>query len=57
MHKGPYDTIEKTYNDLTAFLKDKGRTPKGLCYEVYLNDPGKTKPEKLKTDVVFPLKE
>jgi effector-binding domain-containing protein len=54
-HTGPYNTIEKTYENLTAFIKDKGRTPSGICCEVYLNDPEKTKPEKLKTDLVFPL--
>ncbi|MFP4383744.1 MAG: GyrI-like domain-containing protein [Spirochaetia bacterium] len=54
-HKGPYSTIEKTYENLTAFIKEKGKNPSGICYEVYLNDPEKTKPEKLKTDVVFTL--
>ena len=55
-HKGPYDSIDKTYNAITAFIKEKGREPTGVCYEVYLNDPKKKKPEKLKTDVVFVLK-
>ena len=38
-HRGPYSTIEKTYKNLTAFIKEKGKNPSGICYEVYLNDP------------------
>jgi effector-binding domain-containing protein len=54
-HKGPYDRIEAVYRELTAFIKEKGKKPKGICFEEYLNDPQKTKPEKLKTNVVFLL--
>ncbi len=56
-HKGPYDRIEETYKGLTAFVKEKGKNPSGICFEEYLNDPQKTKPEKLKTNVVFVLEE
>jgi effector-binding domain-containing protein len=54
-HKGPYDQLERTYNDILAFAKEKGLEPQGLTYEIYLNDPGKKKPEALKTDVYFLL--
>lgn len=56
-HKGPYDTIKKTYDALAGYIKEKGKEPAGPCYELYLNDPQKVSPEKLKTDVVFVLKQ
>ena len=54
-HKGPYDTIKQTYDAIAEFIRSKSHEPAGLCYEIYLNDPQKVKPEKLKTDVVFVL--
>ncbi len=57
VHKGPYDTVEKTYNELTAFIAEKKAAPTGVCYEVYLNDPQVTKPEDLLVEVNFPLKD
>ncbi len=56
MHEGPYDTIEETYNKLIAFAKEQGKEPVGISYEVYLTDPTETKPEDLKTEIYFPLK-
>lgn len=56
MHIGPYATIEEAYNRLTAYVKEKGEEPTGICYELYLNDPGETPPEELQTEIYFPLK-
>ena len=47
--------MEATYNKMLEFAKEKGLDPQGLTYEIYLNDPGKKKPEELKTDVYFLL--
>ncbi|MFP4363668.1 MAG: GyrI-like domain-containing protein [Spirochaetia bacterium] len=55
LHIGPYDTIGKTYEELTGFVKENGGDPKGICYEVYIDDPSTTKPEELNTEVVFLL--
>ncbi len=55
-HKGPYNTVKETYSTLMSFIKEKGHEPAGPCFEVYINDPQKVKPEKLKTDIVFVLK-
>lgn len=56
LHEGPYDTIGDAYNRLTAYIKEQGLEPTGVCYEIYLNDPGETPPEELKTEIYFPLK-
>jgi effector-binding domain-containing protein len=57
VHKGPYETMEKTYNAINAFIAENKSQPAGLCYEVYLSDPQKTRPEDMLTEVNFPLRE
>lgn len=56
-HQGPYDQLERTYSSLLGEVEAMGLKPAGLCFESYLNDPGKKKPEELKTDVYFLLKD
>ena len=56
VHKGPYDKSEPTYNALMAFIQQSKAEARGLCYEVYLNEPDTTKPEDLLTEINFPLK-
>ncbi len=55
-HTGPYATIETTYNALLAFTSAKGLTPEAYMYEEYLNSPEDTSPDKLETNIYFPLK-
>lgn len=55
-HLGPYATIEKTYNELTAFVGKKGLATESFMYEEYLNPPEDTPPEKLATTIYFILK-
>jgi effector-binding domain-containing protein len=57
VHTGPYDTIGTTYDKITAFVKEKNLETQPYCYEFYLNDPRETKPEELKTEIFFPLKD
>ncbi len=57
MHKGPYETLEKTYNGITAFIAENKASPTGLCYEVYMSDPQNTKPEDMLTEINFPLRD
>lgn len=56
MHIGPYaaegPTIEKIHN----FAKDQGYELKGKHHEIYLSDPRKSAPEKMKTVIRQPVK-
>ena len=56
LYTGPYNEIEPAYNALSQWIQDNGYEPIGVAYEVYLNDPGQTPPEKLQTQIMFPLK-
>lgn len=55
-HIGAYDGIAETYERLTAFVAEKGLKPEDFMYEEYLNSPEDTPPEKLATNIYFPLK-
>lgn len=55
-HKGPYETIESSYNALSGFMNERGVVPTEVCYESYLNDPDTTPPGDLLTEINFPLK-
>lgn len=56
LHTGPYETMEKAYNDLTAFVEREGCKPESFVYEVYLNSPTEVPAEELQTEIFFPLK-
>jgi len=49
MHIGPYDKETPTVNRLLAFAAEKGFAVTGLHHEIYIGDPNKAAPEKLKT--------
>lgn len=51
VHVGPYNDVEAAYNALFQWIKDNGYEPTGVTYEVYLNDPDETPPEKLETEI------
>ena len=56
MHRGPYDTLEQTYEALFAYLKDNGLELTGPTREVYLTDPSQVeRPEDNLTRILFPL--
>ena len=56
VHIGPYDKIGESYNNLTAYVGEKGLEIDAFTYEFYLNDPSVTPPEKLETEIHFPIK-
>jgi effector-binding domain-containing protein len=56
MHVGPYDQVKPAYEALGKFMQAKGYQGTGVCYEMYLNDPQQTPPDKLQTQILFPLK-
>jgi hypothetical protein len=49
MHVGPYDAEEPTIAALHEFIAAQGRHPRGKHHEVYLGDPRRAAPGKLKT--------
>jgi hypothetical protein len=56
LHVGPYSTEPATLEKLHAFIVEKGLAKNGHHHEIYLNDPRKTAPEKLKTILREPVK-
>ncbi len=56
LHTGPYSELVPAYQALADWVKDHGYDPVGISYEIYLNDPGHTPPQKLETLIMFPLK-
>ena len=59
MHIGPYATEPATVERMRAFAAEKGYRdrvgPNGKHHEIYLGDPRKAAPEKLKTVLRHPL--
>ncbi|MFW5800052.1 MAG: GyrI-like domain-containing protein [Spirochaetota bacterium] len=56
VHIGSYESIEDTYNKIGEWAKDNNYETESYCYEFYLTDPATTSPDKLKTEIRFPLK-
>lgn len=60
MHVGPYDDEPATVDAMHAFAGEKGFLPDfragRLHHEIYLSDPRKCAPEKLKTVVRHPIR-
>lgn len=60
MHIGPYATEPATIERMRAFALENGYKdnvgPNGLHHEIYIGDPRKAAPEKLKTVLRHPLK-
>ncbi len=55
MHVGPYSTEGATVEKLHSFIKEKGWRPNGKHHEIYLSDPRRTNPEKMKTLIRQPV--
>jgi hypothetical protein len=49
LHVGPYATEPKSFDEIGALLATEGLAREPWHIEVYLSDPGRTPPEKLKT--------
>jgi effector-binding domain-containing protein len=56
VHTGPFSAIERAYTALMAWMQSGGYDLTGVAYEIYLNDPDGTPPDKLQTRILFPLK-
>ena len=55
MHLGPYADERPTIERLHQFIADQGYSLRGLHHEIYLGDPRRTAPEKLKTILRQPV--
>ncbi len=55
MHIGSYDTEPATIAKLHGFIKEQGYELRGRHHEIYLSDPRRSKPEKLKTILRQPV--
>jgi len=55
MHIGPYSTEPATLDRLHGFIRAQGLRPRGKHHEIYLGDPRRSAPEKLKTVLRHPV--
>jgi len=56
MHIGPYSTEPETISSLMKFMSQNNLSINGLHHEIYLSDPRKTEPSKMKTLIRYPVK-
>ena len=56
MHIGPYATEPETIQKMKDFMRENSYTENGLHHEIYLSDPRKAVPEKMKTILRQPIK-
>lgn len=55
MHVGPYSTEGPTVDKLHAFITEQGYVLAGRHHEIYLGDPRRTAPERLRTVIRQPV--
>ncbi len=56
LHVGPYQDEGRTIGAMNAFAEQQGLTLHGRHHEIYLSDPRRVPPEKLKTILRMPVK-
>ncbi|RPI22057.1 MAG: hypothetical protein EHM61_23225 [Acidobacteria bacterium] len=57
LHVGPYDQVGVVYEALLKHAADRSLAPSGAAHEIYISDPGRVPPERLKTIVRLPVAE
>lgn len=57
MHMGPYSEERPTIEKLHDYIEEGGHKRRGLHHEIYISDPRKSKPEKMKTVIRQPMDE
>jgi hypothetical protein len=55
MHRGPYSLVRESIERLERFIEENGYRRRGLYHEIYLNDPRRATPEKIKTIIRHPV--
>lgn len=56
LHVGPYDQEPETLARMDAFAAENACRPAGKHHEIYLSDPRRTAPERLKTILRIPVR-
>jgi hypothetical protein len=56
LHVGPYDKEPATMEAMLAFAESKGHAFRGVHHEIYLSDPRRTAPSKLRTILRHPVR-
>lgn len=56
MHIGPYSAEGPTIEKLHNFIKETGHELRGKHHEIYLSDPRRSAPERMKTVIRQPMK-
>lgn len=56
LQMGPYDTVARTLEDLQGFEAQHGLACAGPLHEIYMNDPRRVAPEKIKTVIRRPVR-
>lgn len=56
MHLGPYSEEPATIERMVAYSNENGYKPNGKHHEIYLGDPRRTAPSKLKTVLRHPIR-
>lgn len=56
MYVGPYDQETPTIQRMLAFAADEGYEVAGPHHEIYIGDPNRAAPEKLKTVLRYPVR-
>ncbi len=56
LHIGPYSEEKTTIDRMLAFAAERKLQPHGHHHEIYLSDPRRTKPQKLRTILRMPVK-
>jgi len=57
MHLGPYAEEAPTIQRLHAFARDNGYQLRGKHHEIYLSDPRRTAPERMRTVIRQPVQQ
>ena len=55
MYVGPYSDEAPTIKKIHKFIKETGHELRGKHHEIYLSDPRRSKPEKMKTIIRQPI--
>ena len=55
IHVGPYSDEGPTIRRLHDFIEESGYRPRGRHHEIYLSDPRRTAPERIRTIIRQPI--
>ena len=55
LHTGPYSAEGPTIERLHAFIAEAGHRPSGKHHEIYLSDPSRVDPARLRTIIRQPI--